>query len=128
VVSFTPRSLYSPGKEPPVPTGWEFGWSPGQRGEEKILDPTGTRNPTPRSSSPQTAAIPTRLSRLLGLHGPTLRTENCRHPIPNSIEVRRIVSQMALRERSIYPLIFTYSMNQSTSNIVQATLQNKNLV
>jgi hypothetical protein len=26
-------------------------WS-GRRGEEKILDPTGTRTPTPRSSSP----------------------------------------------------------------------------
>jgi hypothetical protein len=24
---------------------------PGRRGEEKILDPTGTRTPTPRSSS-----------------------------------------------------------------------------
>jgi hypothetical protein len=36
----------------------------GRRGEEKILDPTGTRTPTPRSSSPQSVAIPTALSRL----------------------------------------------------------------
>jgi hypothetical protein len=36
----------------------------GRRGEEKILDPTGTRNPTPRSSSPWPVAIPTALSSL----------------------------------------------------------------
>jgi hypothetical protein len=40
-----------PGKEPPVPIGEEAGWAPGRRGEEKILEPTGTRTPTPRSSS-----------------------------------------------------------------------------
>jgi hypothetical protein len=33
---------------------------------EKILDPTGTRTPTPRSSSPYPVAIPTALSRLTG--------------------------------------------------------------
>jgi hypothetical protein len=37
----------------------------GRRGEEKILDPTGTRTPTPHSSSPYPVAIPTTLSRLL---------------------------------------------------------------
>jgi hypothetical protein len=36
----------------------------GRRGEGKILDPTGTRTPTLRSSSPQPVAIPTELSRL----------------------------------------------------------------
>jgi hypothetical protein len=35
----------------------------GRRGEEKILDPAGTRNPTPQSSSPQVVSIPTSLSR-----------------------------------------------------------------
>jgi hypothetical protein len=37
----------------------------GRHGEEKILDPTGTRTSTPRSSSPQPVAIPTALTRLL---------------------------------------------------------------
>jgi hypothetical protein len=32
---------------------------------EKILDPTGTRTPTPRSSSPWPVAMPTALSRFL---------------------------------------------------------------
>jgi hypothetical protein len=36
-----------------------------RRGEEKILDPTGTCTPTPLSSSPYPVAIPTELSRLL---------------------------------------------------------------
>jgi hypothetical protein len=34
--------------------------------EEKILDPAGTRIPTPWSSSPYLVAIPTTLSRLQG--------------------------------------------------------------
>jgi hypothetical protein len=53
VLSFTPRPRFTPGKEPPVPIGEEVRWpqSPsGRRGEEKILDPSGTRTPTPRSS------------------------------------------------------------------------------
>jgi len=28
VVSFTPRPLYRPGKEPLVPIRWEAGWAP----------------------------------------------------------------------------------------------------
>jgi hypothetical protein len=42
-----------PGKEPPVSIGQEVGGPQsrsGGRGEEKILDRTGTRTPTPRSS------------------------------------------------------------------------------
>jgi hypothetical protein len=46
----------------------EIGWTPGPvwttwRG--KILDPTGTRTPNPRSSSPYPVANPTEVSRLL---------------------------------------------------------------
>jgi hypothetical protein len=37
-------------------------WS-GRCGEEKILDHTGTRTPSPRSSSPYPVAIPITLSR-----------------------------------------------------------------
>jgi hypothetical protein len=37
----------------------------GRGGDDNILDSTGTRTPTPRSSSPQLVAIPTELSRLL---------------------------------------------------------------
>jgi hypothetical protein len=37
----------------------------GRFGEEKILDPTGTRTPTPQSSSTYPVAIPTTLPRLL---------------------------------------------------------------
>jgi hypothetical protein len=36
-----------------------------RRGQEKILDPTETRTPTPEPSSPYPVAIPTALSRLL---------------------------------------------------------------
>jgi hypothetical protein len=35
----------------------------GRRGEEKILDTSGTQTPTPRSPSPQPVTIPTTLSR-----------------------------------------------------------------
>jgi hypothetical protein len=50
VLSFTPRPLY-----PRYPLDRRLGGpqSPyGRRGEEKILDPTGSRTPTPRPSSP----------------------------------------------------------------------------
>jgi hypothetical protein len=46
---------FTPGKDPPVPIGWEVVWTQRRserRGEEEILDPTGTRTPTPPSSSP----------------------------------------------------------------------------
>jgi hypothetical protein len=66
VVSFTPRSLYLRGKRSHYPLDRRLGgpqsWS--GRCEEKILDLTGIRTPTPRSSSPQLVAIPTTLSRL----------------------------------------------------------------
>jgi hypothetical protein len=39
-----------PGKEPPVPIGKEAVWAP-ELGEEKNLAPTGTRTPTPLSST-----------------------------------------------------------------------------
>jgi hypothetical protein len=43
VVSFTPRVLYPRGWSPRYPLGGP--WNPsGRRGEEKILDPTGTLN------------------------------------------------------------------------------------
>jgi hypothetical protein len=50
-------ALYPPRKESPVPIG--FGgtqFRSGRLGEEKILDPNGTRTPTPQSSSPCLAA------------------------------------------------------------------------
>jgi hypothetical protein len=56
VVSFTFQPLYSWGKSRRYPFDRRLGGPQsrsGQRGEEKILDPTGTRTPTPRSSSPQ---------------------------------------------------------------------------
>jgi hypothetical protein len=54
VVSFTPLPLYPRWKNPQYPLGKRLGWPQsryGQRGEEKILYPTVTRTPTPRSSS-----------------------------------------------------------------------------
>jgi hypothetical protein len=67
VVSFTPRTLYTPGKSLRYPLDRRFG-GPQSRsvrfGEEKILTPTGTRTPTSRSSSPPPVAIPTALSQL----------------------------------------------------------------
>jgi hypothetical protein len=46
----------------------------GRPGEQKILDPTGTRTPTPRSSSPLPVAITTILSRLLVGRGFTIHS------------------------------------------------------
>jgi hypothetical protein len=54
VVSFTPRPLYSRRKGPWYPWDRRLGGPLirfGRHGEEKILDPTGTRTPTPRSSA-----------------------------------------------------------------------------
>jgi hypothetical protein len=67
MVSFTLRPLYSRGNTPKYPLDRKLGGpqsQPGRSGEEKILDPTRTRTPTPWSSSPQPVAIATRLSRL----------------------------------------------------------------
>jgi hypothetical protein len=64
VVSFTPQPLYDREKSPRYPLDRRLGGPQsrsGLRGEEKILDPTGTRTPTPRSSSPKPVAIPTAL-------------------------------------------------------------------
>jgi hypothetical protein len=51
VVSFTPRPLYPWGKSPRYPLDRRLGGlqsRSGRCGEQKILDPTGTRTPTPR--------------------------------------------------------------------------------
>jgi hypothetical protein len=50
VVSFTPLPLYPRGKSPRYPLDRRLDGPQsrsGRRGEEKILDPTGTRTPTP---------------------------------------------------------------------------------
>jgi hypothetical protein len=62
VVSFTPRPLH-PRYQLDGRLGGPQNRS-GRLGEEKILDPTGTRTPTSRSSSPQPVAIPTTIFRL----------------------------------------------------------------
>jgi hypothetical protein len=63
VVSFTPRPLYPRRKSPLYPLNRMLGGPhsrSGRRGEAKILAPTGTRTPTPRSASRYTdCAIPT---------------------------------------------------------------------
>jgi hypothetical protein len=67
VISFRPLPHYSQGKSPQCPFCRRLGGPQsrcGRLGEEKILDPTGTRTPTSRSSSPLPVAIPTTLSRL----------------------------------------------------------------
>jgi hypothetical protein len=54
VVSFTPRPLYPRGKSSQYPLDMRMGGPQsrsGQREDEKNLDPTGTRIPTPWSSS-----------------------------------------------------------------------------
>jgi hypothetical protein len=55
VVRFTPRPLHPRGKSLRHPLDRRLGGpqnQSGRRGEEKILDPTETRTPTPRSSTP----------------------------------------------------------------------------
>jgi hypothetical protein len=54
LVSFTPLPLYPRGKNPWYSLDRRLGGPqsrPGSYGEVKILGPTGTRNPTPLSSS-----------------------------------------------------------------------------
>jgi hypothetical protein len=54
VVSFASLPLYPRGKSPRYPLDRRLGGPhsrSGRFGEEKILDPTGIRTPTPRSSS-----------------------------------------------------------------------------
>jgi hypothetical protein len=54
VVSFTPLPLFPRRKSPWYPLDKNLGWSQsrsGRRGEKKIVDTTGTRIPTPPSSS-----------------------------------------------------------------------------
>jgi hypothetical protein len=71
VVCFTLRPPYPRGKSRQYPLDRRLGGpqsQSGRHGEVKILDPTGTRNPTPRSSSPWSVTIPTELSRLPYIH------------------------------------------------------------
>jgi hypothetical protein len=72
VVSFTHRPLYPRGKNTRYPLDRRLG-GPQSRsprsGEEKILETTGTRTPTPRSCSPYPVAIPTALYQLLRVSG-----------------------------------------------------------
>jgi hypothetical protein len=66
VVSFMPLPLYMRGKSSRYPLDRRLGGpqsQSGRRGEEKTLDPPGTRTTTPWSSSPYPVAIPTELSR-----------------------------------------------------------------
>jgi hypothetical protein len=68
VVSFTLRPLYLRGKSPRYLLNRRLGGPQsrsGRDGEVKILDSSGTRTPTPRSSSLLPVATPTALSRLL---------------------------------------------------------------
>jgi hypothetical protein len=59
----SPAAL-TPGNGPPVPIrGLSGPQSRSGRDEVKILNPTGTRIPIPRSSSPWPVAVPTALSR-----------------------------------------------------------------
>jgi hypothetical protein len=67
VVRFTPRPLYLRGKSPRYQLDRRLGGPQnqyGRRGEEKILDTTGTRTLTPLLSCPKPVAIPTALSRI----------------------------------------------------------------
>jgi hypothetical protein len=67
VSCFTPHPLNPRGKSLLYPLDRWFGGPQiryGRCGEEKILDPTGTRTPTPGPSSLLPIAIPTTLSRL----------------------------------------------------------------
>jgi hypothetical protein len=67
VVSLTPRPLYLRVESPRYPLDRRLGGPQSRSGhfrKEKIFDPTGTRPPTPRPSSPYPVAIPTTLSRL----------------------------------------------------------------
>jgi hypothetical protein len=101
VVSFTNLPLY------PLGTHWIGGRvrprsRSEQRREEKILDPTWTRTPTPRWPSPSPVAIPTTLSRLLQPHtkyitktNPTAHTKAEKHTEKYFIYIHQCVSTYA---------------------------------
>jgi hypothetical protein len=97
VVSFTPRPLYLLGKSPLYPLDRILNGPQcrsGRRGQEKIIDPTGTRNSIPWTSSPYPLDIPTTLckllvanSNLLGLALHTVLTER----LPKMFRIQNIV-------------------------------------
>jgi hypothetical protein len=93
-VNFTPLPLYPRGKDPPYSLARRLvrpGSRCGRCGEEKTLDPIGSRTVTPRSFSPYPVAVPaplyTRCSRRKGQYSgrPKYRSfyaKKCLHPLP----------------------------------------------
>jgi hypothetical protein len=90
VDSFKPRPLYCRGKGLRYPLDRMLNGPQnrsGRRGEEKILDPTGTRTPTPRLSSPQPVAIPSLTHRIGSLIESMKYSEKCQFVITSLTEL-----------------------------------------
>jgi hypothetical protein len=99
VVSFTVLPLYPGGKSPRYPLDRRLGGPhsrSGRFGEEKILDPTGTR-----SSSPLPVAIPTELSRrLLGKSILFLTYQTCEHQALDMLNITLHIITISLKTLS----------------------------
>jgi hypothetical protein len=75
----------------------------GRRGEEKIVDPTGTRTPTPRSSSPYPVAI--------GLGVNLLKTQISLWPIVTKFITQQLSRYIASSGKyTVYPKYIEYKL------------------
>jgi hypothetical protein len=99
VDSFTPLPLYPRRKSPRYPfdrsLGGPHSWS-GRRGEEKILDPTGTQTQTPWPSSLYPVAIPTALSRL-PMYTDILPSRQCQQSVLNTVSFKTGINAHVFR-------------------------------
>jgi hypothetical protein len=80
MVIFMPRPLYPRRKNPRYPLDRKLSVPQnrsGRHGEEKILDPIGTRTPTPRSSSPKPVATPITLPQLTAHFNTIFKLKAC---------------------------------------------------
>jgi hypothetical protein len=127
MVSLTLRPIYPRGKRPRYPLDRGLGgpqtWS-GRCGEEKIVYLTGTRTPTPLSSSPYRGAVPTALSRPRIIVGPVVfysvrvvsrESRRLVPPRPSCFLLLRFVLRLCLQSFSAVLCPFACDCSRSSS-------------
>jgi hypothetical protein len=104
---------FTPAKEPRVPIWKDDGVGP--RADLDDMDPTGTRTPTSRTSSPLPIAIPTELPRLmLTLSAKCIRTVS-HFPIGVTSHVTQAVWNSGVILMPLYPASPAYSISTAYS-------------